>query len=127
MCYNFNKHPLLLLKPVKIEMASLKPDIYLLHDIIRDSDIEFIKDLAAPRVGRGCILIPGGVLLGILGRGVPLCSSNPGPILDQNMPFFTPVFRPDLVSSKFSHWLYCSVIKLRVRVPKSRIGQIQYE
>lgn len=31
-------------------MASLKPDIYLLHDIIRDSDIEFIKVLAGPRV-----------------------------------------------------------------------------
>ena len=32
-------------------MANLEPDIYLLHDIIRDSDIEFIKNLAAPRVG----------------------------------------------------------------------------
>lgn len=31
-------------------MANLKPDIYLLHDVIRDRDIEFIKDLAAPRV-----------------------------------------------------------------------------
>ena len=35
---------------MKIEMANLKPDIYLLHDIIRDSDIEFIKNLAVPRV-----------------------------------------------------------------------------
>ena len=49
-CYYFNEDPLLLIKPVKIEMASLKPDIYLLHDIIRDSDIEFIKVLAGPRV-----------------------------------------------------------------------------
>lgn len=49
-CYYYNKHPLLLLKPVKIEMASLKPDIYLLHDIIREADIEFITNLAAPRV-----------------------------------------------------------------------------
>ena len=39
------------MKPVKVEMANLEPDIYLLHDIIRDSDIEFIKNLAAPRVG----------------------------------------------------------------------------
>ena len=38
----------------------------------------------------------GGVLLGILGGGVPPGSSNPDPISDLNMPFFTPVFRPDL-------------------------------
>ena len=39
---------------------------------------------------------PGGVLLGILGGGVPPGSSNPDPISDLNMPFSTPVFRPDL-------------------------------
>ena len=38
----------------------------------------------------------GGVLLGILGGGVPPGSSNPDPISDLNMPFSTPVFRPDL-------------------------------
>ena len=38
-----------------------------------------------------------GVLLGILGGGVPPGSSNPDPISDQNMfRFSTPVFRPDL-------------------------------
>ena len=31
-------------------MANLKPNIYLLHDIIRDEDMEFIKERAAPRV-----------------------------------------------------------------------------
>ena len=36
------------------------------------------------------------VLLGILGRGVPPVSPNPDPILDQNMPFSIPVFRPGL-------------------------------
>ena len=39
---------------------------------------------------------PGGVLLGILGGGVPPVSSNPDPISDLNMPFSIPVFRPDL-------------------------------
>ena len=39
---------------------------------------------------------PGGVLLGILGGGVPPGSSNPDPISDLNMPFSPPVFRPDL-------------------------------
>ena len=37
-----------------------------------------------------------GVLLGILGGGVPPGSPNPDPISDQNMPFSTPIFRPDL-------------------------------
>ena len=37
-----------------------------------------------------------GVLLGILGGGVPPGSSNPDPISDLNMPFSTPVFRSDL-------------------------------
>ena len=49
-CYYYNKHPLLVLNPAKIEMANLKPNIYLLHDIIRDEDMEFIKERAAPRV-----------------------------------------------------------------------------
>ena len=49
-CHYFNKHPLLFLKPAKIEIANLKPNIYLIHDVIRDTDIEFIKELAMPRV-----------------------------------------------------------------------------
>ena len=44
----------------------------------------------------GYALAPGGVLLGILGGGVPPVSSNPDPISDLNMPFSTPIFRPDL-------------------------------
>lgn len=54
-CYYYNRHPLLVIKPVKIELASLNPHIYLLHDIIRDDDIEFIKDLAAPRLQRATV------------------------------------------------------------------------
>ena len=38
----------------------------------------------------------GGVLLGILGGGVPPGSPKPDPISDQKMSFSTPVFRPDL-------------------------------
>ena len=41
-------------------------------------------------------LTPGGVLLGILGGGVPPGSSNPNPISDQKMLVSTPVFRLDL-------------------------------
>ncbi|KAJ7393582.1 hypothetical protein OS493_006567 [Desmophyllum pertusum] len=57
-CYYHNKHPLLVIKPAKIEIASLKPNIYLLHDIIRDADIEFIKNLAAPRLQRATVTNP---------------------------------------------------------------------
>ena len=39
---------------------------------------------------------PGGVHLGILGRGVPPGTPNPDPISDQSIPFSTPVFRPGL-------------------------------
>ena len=38
----------------------------------------------------------GGVVLGILGGGVPPASPNPDPISDQKMPFPIPVFRPGL-------------------------------
>ena len=38
----------------------------------------------------------GGVLLGILGGGVPPGSPNPNTISDQKMSFSTPVFRPGL-------------------------------
>ena len=38
----------------------------------------------------------GGVLIGILGVGVPPGSPNPDPISDKKMLFFTPVHRPDL-------------------------------
>ena len=38
--------------------------------------------------------IPEGALMGILGGGLPPGSPNPGPISDQKMLFFTPVFRP---------------------------------
>ena len=51
-CYYYNRHLLLVIKPVKIELASLNPYIYLLYDIIRDDGIEYIKDLAAPRVSQ---------------------------------------------------------------------------
>ena len=53
---------------------------------------------------------PGGVLLGILGRGVPPGSPNPDPISDQNIPFSTLVFRTFSLNDIF--WillfLYCS-------------------
>ena len=42
----------------------------------------------------------GGLLLEILGGGVPPGSQNPDPISDQKMSFSTPVFRPGARFSK---------------------------
>ena len=50
-----------------------------------------VRPLPQPGVEEG-----GGVLVGILGEGVPPGSQNPDPISDQKMSFYTPVFRPDL-------------------------------
>ena len=44
------------------------------------------------------------VLLGILGRGVPPGSPNPDPISDLKMEFSTPVFRLDLIHTRFQTW-----------------------
>ena len=61
---------------------------------------------------RDSLKLPGGLLLGILGGGVPPDSPNPNPISDQNLSFFTPVPRPgpknpypfsDLASKKLRH------------------------
>ena len=38
----------------------------------------------------------GGVLLGVLGGGVPPRSTDPDPISDLKMALFTPIFRPGL-------------------------------
>ena len=54
------------------------------------------KSVLVNRSHLSLVQLPGGVLLGILGGGVPPGSSNPDPISDLNMPFSTPVFRPDL-------------------------------
>ena len=61
---------------------------------------------------RDSLKLPGGLLLGILGGGVPPDSPNPNPISDQNLSFFTPVPGPgpknpyqfsDLASKKLRH------------------------
>ena len=41
-------------------------------------------------------IMPGGVLLGILGEGLPPGSPNPDTISGKKMPLFTPLFRPGL-------------------------------
>ena len=49
-CYYSNKHPLLILKPAKIEMANEDPDIFLLHDILLDGQMRRVREISSPRV-----------------------------------------------------------------------------
>ena len=63
------------------------------------------------------LMVPGGVLLGILGGGVPLGSPNPDPISDQKMLMSTPVFRPGLQAE---------IMLLRL-ARKQQILQIHFE
>ena len=57
-------------------------------------DTDCIRPLTKSTPGGG-----GGVFPRILGGGVPPGSSNPDTISDLNMPFSTPVFRPDNYAS----------------------------
>jgi prolyl 4-hydroxylase len=51
-CRYWNKnHPFLLLAPFKVEEAHHRPDIFIFHDVLADSEIATIKRLAQPRVG----------------------------------------------------------------------------
>ncbi|EDO30483.1 predicted protein, partial [Nematostella vectensis] len=49
-CYYKSSHPLLRLKPAKIEVLDPDRQILLLRDVINESQMQFIKELAAPKV-----------------------------------------------------------------------------
>jgi len=55
MCYYNKNLPSQLLKPVKVEMLNLDPDLNLFHDIITDSEIEHVKKLAKPQLKRAVV------------------------------------------------------------------------
>lgn len=48
--YVTNRSPFLKIAPLKLEEASLDPYIVVYHDVIYDSEIEIIKQMAKPRV-----------------------------------------------------------------------------
>ena len=60
------------------------------------ADAEESLELGKSNVTKMQPLNPRGVLLGILGGGVPPGYPNPDPISDPKMSFFTLVFRPGL-------------------------------
>ena len=50
-CRYLNKnHPFLLIAPFKVEEAHHKPDIFIFHDVLADSEIATIRRMAQPRV-----------------------------------------------------------------------------
>ena len=49
-CYYSKNLPTLQLKPIKVEMLNVDPDLYLLHDVITDKETQNLKKLAKPQV-----------------------------------------------------------------------------
>jgi len=48
--------PYFFIGPIKEEIVSMKPKIYIYHDVLFDSEIAVIKKLATPRVRRNALL-----------------------------------------------------------------------
>ncbi|XP_074029071.1 prolyl 4-hydroxylase subunit alpha-1 isoform X1 [Leptinotarsa decemlineata] len=53
--YLTNNNPFLLIAPFKIEEIHHKPDLYMFHDVMTDSEIATIKKLATPRFQRATV------------------------------------------------------------------------
>ena len=49
-CYYDNNRPEILLKPVKVEIINLDPNLYLFHDVVTDKEINHVIKLAGPKV-----------------------------------------------------------------------------
>ena len=50
-CYLTNNgHPLLLMQPVRVEVFHEKPFVAMFHNLMSDSEMELLKELAAPIV-----------------------------------------------------------------------------
>lgn len=54
-CYYNKNLPTMLLKPVKVEMLNLNPDLYLLHDVMTDKEINHVIKLARPELKRAVV------------------------------------------------------------------------
>lgn len=56
-CWLVNNDPLTILKPARMERVFVHPEIFIIRDVISDSEIEHIKKLAVPRVGDNIIFL----------------------------------------------------------------------
>ena len=57
-CWYRTNNPLLIIKPAKIERIWVKPEIFLLHDLIREDQSAWIKKTAHPKLRRATIQDP---------------------------------------------------------------------
>lgn len=51
-CRYLTNKPFLKIAPLKLEQASLKPNLVVFHDVIYDNEIDVIQKLSKPRVNR---------------------------------------------------------------------------
>ncbi|XP_049867834.1 prolyl 4-hydroxylase subunit alpha-1 isoform X2 [Pectinophora gossypiella] len=56
--YLTENHPYLKLAPIKSEQRYIDPDVYVFYDVISDSEIEYIQELAKPRFKRAVVHDP---------------------------------------------------------------------
>ncbi|KOB65274.1 Prolyl 4-hydroxylase alpha subunit [Operophtera brumata] len=54
--YSTEKHAFLKYAPIKTEQMYIKPDVFIFHEVMSDSEIELIKSIAAPRFKRATII-----------------------------------------------------------------------
>jgi len=57
-CWYRNKHPLLMIKPQKVERIWVNPEIFLFHDLLREDQSAWIKKTAHPKLKRATIQDP---------------------------------------------------------------------
>jgi len=57
-CWYRTNHPVLILKPAKIERIWVKPELFILHDLIRNDQSAWIKKTAHPKLRRATIQDP---------------------------------------------------------------------
>ena len=52
ICFYYNNHrnPRLLLRPAKVEIANLKPRVWMLRNVLMESEMDRLKELAGPKV-----------------------------------------------------------------------------
>lgn len=51
LCWYKTSHPLLVLKPAKMERVHVNPDIFLFRKVLNIKEVQRIKELALPVVG----------------------------------------------------------------------------
>ncbi|KOB64438.1 Prolyl 4-hydroxylase alpha subunit, partial [Operophtera brumata] len=56
--YSTDNHAFLKYAPIKTEQMYIKPDVFIFHEVMSDSEIELIKSIAAPRFKRAVVHDP---------------------------------------------------------------------